>query len=323
MLLDSRGTVKACELSKILETSERTIYRDIDLLCESGIPITSSSGPTGGYSFMEGFKVNTPSLGGRDVFNLVLLSMGLPPEKGSESSIELKNALLKLEKSVAKEYHPEIVRAKEKFFIDVDPWWGPKPVNKHIDLLKKAVLDLTKLHIAYKKYTGELSSRIVHPYGVVVKNGEWYLIAFCNDKQDIRVFKCSRLEQVVVLEETFTMPKDFCLETFWADSKTHFVKKAAAQNTPASYVVTLASTSPLENPFKGFDLLSEIYTPCQKQPPSQDFWLYEIDFLSFQTACSLLFPVSDVVKVVSPCELKDFIVKKAKNISSIYKNSLF
>jgi len=41
MLLNSRGTIKAKDLSKILETSERTIYRDIDILCETGIPIMS------------------------------------------------------------------------------------------------------------------------------------------------------------------------------------------------------------------------------------------------------------------------------------------
>lgn len=47
-LLDSRKTITASKLAKILETSERTIYRDIDILCESGIPITSSSGHSGG-----------------------------------------------------------------------------------------------------------------------------------------------------------------------------------------------------------------------------------------------------------------------------------
>ena len=59
MLLDSRGTMKAVALAKILETSERTIYRDIDILCEAGIPILSIFGPSGGYSFMEGYKINS------------------------------------------------------------------------------------------------------------------------------------------------------------------------------------------------------------------------------------------------------------------------
>ena len=55
MLLNSRGIMKAGDLAKILETSERTIYRDMDTLCETGIPILSVPGPSGGFSFMEGY----------------------------------------------------------------------------------------------------------------------------------------------------------------------------------------------------------------------------------------------------------------------------
>ena len=47
MLLNTRGIMKAGNLSKILETSERTIYRDMDILCESGIPILSIPGQIG------------------------------------------------------------------------------------------------------------------------------------------------------------------------------------------------------------------------------------------------------------------------------------
>jgi predicted DNA-binding transcriptional regulator YafY len=59
MLIDSRGIMKAGKLASILETSERTIYRDIDILCEAGIPITSIPGPNGGYSFMENYRINS------------------------------------------------------------------------------------------------------------------------------------------------------------------------------------------------------------------------------------------------------------------------
>ena len=56
MLLGEKGTVKARELSSILEASERTIYRDIDILCETGIPIISIPGPQGGFSLMKVIK---------------------------------------------------------------------------------------------------------------------------------------------------------------------------------------------------------------------------------------------------------------------------
>ena len=63
-LLDSRKTITASKLAKILETSERTIYRDIDILCESGIPITSSSGPSGGFSLMDDYDLSLNTMKG-------------------------------------------------------------------------------------------------------------------------------------------------------------------------------------------------------------------------------------------------------------------
>jgi predicted DNA-binding transcriptional regulator YafY len=310
MLLDSRGTVKASQLAKILEASERTIYRDIDLLCESGIPITSTYGPSGGYSFMEGYKLNTSSLGSHDIFTLLLSSMGVQPEKDTLASLELKNALTKLENSVPEEHRLEIIRAREKFFIDSDPWWGTKPPNKHLDTLKKAILDLRKLKICYKKYTGDCSERIVRPYGVVVKNTECYLIAYCEEKEQPRVFKCTRIQSIETLDEFFVIPPDFSLETFWEDSKQHFIKNAIQTDSPCAYKVKVHSTYEITDSLKGFDILSSLQM--------NDLWVYEMDLLSFKTALNILFPLSDQLEVVQPLALRDSILSKAKKVLALY-----
>ncbi|MBU3127575.1 WYL domain-containing protein [Clostridium tagluense] len=40
---------------------------------------------------------------------------------------------------------------------------------------------------------------MIRTYCAVVKNSEWYVIAFCEFKNDIRIFKCSRIENIEVL----------------------------------------------------------------------------------------------------------------------------
>ncbi len=70
MLLDARGVMKSADLAKILETSERTIYRDMNILCEAGIPICSVPGPTGGFSFcaeVDSFEDITEGMEGKVV----------------------------------------------------------------------------------------------------------------------------------------------------------------------------------------------------------------------------------------------------------------
>ena len=52
LLANERCT--APELARELEVSVRTIYRDIDALCQSGVPIITEQGQSGGIRLMEG-----------------------------------------------------------------------------------------------------------------------------------------------------------------------------------------------------------------------------------------------------------------------------
>ncbi|SCZ03205.1 helix-turn-helix transcriptional regulator [Alkaliphilus peptidifermentans] len=311
MLLDSRGVMKAGALAKILEISERTIYRDIDILCEAGIPIMSIPGPTGGYSFMEGYRINSNTLGSGDIVHLLLSSMGIKPEKNTEMAQQLTNAVIKLENSVSTEHREEIIKAKERFFIDSDPWWGKRIQNQNIDIIKKSVFNLKKLKIGYKKYSGEVSERIINPYGAVVKNSEWYVAALCEGKKNIRIFKCSRIANIEVLNEGFSMPESFCLEEFWSNSKQQFAKQATLKSAQNAYPVKIEMNEEKGRLLDDFHIHSSINL--------KDKWIYDIDMISFETACNVIFPLSDRIEVLEPEELREYIIKKIKKISNLYK----
>lgn len=312
MLLDSRGTMKAGSLAKILETSERTIYRDIDILCEAGVPIMSLPGPSGGYSFMENYKINSNTLESGDVVNLLLSSMGVTSEKNTETSQQLQNAIIKLENSVSKEHREEIIRAKERFFIDSEPWWGKRIQNKHVDVIKKSVLNFNKLKVYYKKYSGEISERIIYPYGAVIKNSQWYMVAFCEIKNEIRVFKCSRIQNLEVLSENFLMPENFSLEDFWEKSKKQFVKQSASKLESNAYIVRIKFYNEKKGVLQGFTVHSSTKI--------EDCWIYDIDMLSYETACNVIFPFSDSIEVLEPLELRNFITKRASKILALYNS---
>jgi transcriptional antiterminator len=62
LLLQTREVLNAKELADKLEVSVRTIYRDIDALSLSGIPIYSIRGSQGGFSLDKNFRVNLTGL---------------------------------------------------------------------------------------------------------------------------------------------------------------------------------------------------------------------------------------------------------------------
>jgi predicted DNA-binding transcriptional regulator YafY len=227
LLMESRGTVKAKTLAEAFETTERTIYRDIDTLCEAGVPILSTSGPAGGYSLMDGYTIRQDNLHSDEVISLYLSGIGIHPVKHSEASINLKKSVLKLEKSLPAEYLPDIKIAKERFFYDPNIWWKEPKTIECLDLLRKAVWKSQKIIILYKKNSknsSETTVRKIRSYGLVVKNMDWYLIAYCETRKGLRVYRCDRiLEATLLPEETFTIPEDFNLEEFWKNWVNEFI----------------------------------------------------------------------------------------------------
>lgn len=259
---------------------------------------------------MEDYRINSNVLESNDIVNLLFSSMGIEAEKNTETAQKLKNAVIKLENSLGEEHRKEIATAKEKFFIDSDPWWGKRIENKYVDVIKKSVLQLKKIKIHYEKYTDEVSERIIKPYGVVVKNSQWYVIAFCELKNDIRIFKCSRIQEVEVLEDTFSMPDNFYLEDFWRKSKQQFVDDTNYTNAHNAYIVKIKLHEEKKKLLEGFYI-----QPCSQ---GENEWIYTIDMLSFETACSIIFPLSDRVEVLEPIELREYILTKTKKILNLY-----
>ncbi|MDP4178479.1 MAG: YafY family protein [Bacillota bacterium] len=307
MMLDSRKVIKAKDIANVLEASERTIYRDVDLLCEAGIPIVSIPGPAGGFAFMDGYKFNADSLHLKDIVNLLFSSTGINIDKNTETYQELKNAVIKLESIVPEEYKEEIAKAKEKFICDSNPWFGEKVIDKNIDIIKNAVFNLKKLKIRYKKYDGQISERIIRPYGVIVKKSELYFAAFCEERNEARIFKSNRIESAEMLEESFNIPEKFSLEEFWEESKKQFIRRTPPDvSASKTYPVKVKFYEDKKNMLQGFEVLNyEIY---------DRYIIYDINMISFETAFSMIFPISDRITVLEPEKLKKYIIDKAKRI---------
>ncbi len=228
LLLESRGQLKARELADALETSERTIHRDIATLCEAGIPIQAIAGPAGGFRLVEGYTNHLPQIRPNEAVGLFLRGIGMDPAEQREAHIDLQRALGRLESRLPERYRRDVRVAQKRFYFDPAPWWEEAPVF-HLDVLRQGVWRSRKVALEYENIASDHTARVVHPYGLVVKAMCWYLVAFCELRKAIRTFSVPRVQQAVLLDETFDWPDDFSLEDYWKARARDFTAEVAGR----------------------------------------------------------------------------------------------
>jgi predicted DNA-binding transcriptional regulator YafY len=214
MLLQSRGQMTAAQLAAELEVSLRTIYRDIDALCISGVPIYSERGRDGGYALLDSYRTSLTGLNENEVRALFMLTVPSPLRELGVGQ-ELETALRKLAAALPAARREDERHVRERIHLDAS-WWfqGREPVP-HLATVHRAVWEDRWIEVRYRMRfppVSDVEQRIA-PYGLVAKAGVWYLVYAYRER--VRTLRISRLVHAQMLEERFERPAGFDLAVFW------------------------------------------------------------------------------------------------------------
>src|SRR4030042_2885928 len=125
MLLQTHEKMTAEELSKELEVSQRTIYRDIIALNVAGVPVFTGRGPGGGIALVESYRTTLTGMSEDEAQALFMLSI---PEELQELGVGQKwnSALLKLAVALPEERRSVMVETQQRIYLDTTEW-TPEP----------------------------------------------------------------------------------------------------------------------------------------------------------------------------------------------------
>lgn len=194
--LMENGKLTAPELAEKFEVSVRTIYRDIDVISSTGVPIYVTTGRNGGIQIADDFVMDRLLLSDKEKEDIMtaLKSVSIVDNHNSDTLSKLS----------------AIFNAKSENWLEVDfSRWGNKSQdNAMFQTLKEAIILHKMLCITYANTRGELNERIICPLKMVYKAKSWYIKAFCMNKSDFRIFKLTRIIRVEKIGGNFN-PMEF------------------------------------------------------------------------------------------------------------------
>lgn len=193
-ILLQKEKVTAPELAEYFEVSRRTINRDIEELCRAGIPIVTLQGQGGGISIMDGYKMDRTLFTSKEMQDILAGLRSLDSVNGTNRYLQL------MEKLSADS--SDIMTGNQSVLIDLSSWYQNALASK-IEQIRDAIDCKRELTFIYYSPKGE-SIRQIEAYYLIFKWSNWYVWGWCKMRQDFRLFKLNRMEELSLGETVFT-----------------------------------------------------------------------------------------------------------------------
>lgn len=277
----NKDLVSAKDLAEKNEVSVKTIQRDIETLNMAGIPVFSEKGMKGGYGILDSYKLDTKLLSN---FEVGILNSMLDGLRAIYDNKQLENLWEKFEYALDSSPDNEQIQMK----VDLSPWNHDETVPKKVNILIEAIRDKSIVKIEYYNLEGISSIRKIEPYEMTMKNGRWYVNAYCLCKNDFRNFKVNRIKEIEKIAQHF-VKREYITVNDEETNNQDGVKKVLRFNKEAySRVVDIFNDDEISEMNEEY-IIVRTYLRC-------DSWLLSI-ILSFSNQVEVLEPPSLINKV--------------------------
>jgi predicted DNA-binding transcriptional regulator YafY len=219
----------ARSLAQKLQVSDRTIYRDVQDLQLSGVPILGEAGV--GYTLRRDYDLPPLMFDRREITALVLGSRMVAAWGDAELASAANDALRKIEAVLTPALRDKIDRV---------PLYAPayrgsaqQAVRATLEQLRTAIETACKIAIAYSDERSQPTQRTLRPMALLFWGQVWTLVAWCELRVDFRSFRVDRVASVQILDETFVQERGQRYEDFLVKVRARLEQNVSAQNVSA------------------------------------------------------------------------------------------
>lgn len=201
--LQSRRNITAQQIADEFGISIRTVYRDIQILEEAGVPIVSNMGV--GYSIIEGYKLPPLMFSISEAIAFLLAEKQLRIQFNIDGYELFRNGMDKI-RSVLKFANRDILEKFENYIGILELGEIQQESNPFhvLEPLIQSIIEHKTVKIEYSAiYNGKTTTREIEPVGLFFMFGQWYLLAWCKLRNDYRTFKLNRINNITMTDSLF------------------------------------------------------------------------------------------------------------------------
>ncbi len=208
----------ATTLAKAFCVSRSTIARDIDFLRDRyRAPLAYDSRKNGYYYTDPTFFIKSVMLSEGELLTLSAAMPLLEQYRNTPIEASIKQLFTRLLAMMPAEVSvdPSFVGKNISFISD--------PLPQIAESVFTTVFHALRQHctitFSYRSLSRlEYRTHTADPYHVICQKGSWYVLAFCREHSEVRMFALSRMKDVFCTNSYFTIPEDFCPETYFDPS---------------------------------------------------------------------------------------------------------
>jgi predicted DNA-binding transcriptional regulator YafY len=300
-------------LADELEVSVRTVYRDVESLGSSGVPIYADRGPAGGYQLLDGYRTRLTGLTGDEAGTLFLAGMPGPAAELGLGSV-LAAAELKLRASLPDELADRADRVRQRFHLDAPGWFRADEPTPHLATVAEAVWESRQLSVRYRRWRAPREvSRKLSPLGVVLKAGRWYLVAG-SEPAKITAYRVSSILDAVVLDEPVERPAGFELTAFWRE----WTERFEGSIYTASATVRMTESAMRMMTYVFPPEMSRRARAAAGEPDSTGWLVTEVPIESIRHGHVELLRLGADAEVLGPPELRELFIGTVRGMNAHY-----
>ena len=297
-ILIDKKQVTAQEMAERFGVSTRTVYRWVDTLSISGVPIYSTKGRGGGIAISEKYALDKTVLSEEERLSIVSSVKALSSLSGNMKGAEKLSNL--------------VTTNTDWLEVDFAPW-SPEGsgVRELFGLLRDSILKKRQVIFDYYTGDGRIERRTVHPWKLIYKGQAWYLQGWCTTRNAERFFKITRIKNLMLTGRTAQTRSALVQEN--KQTKTREQKSPQEfKQPPLIEIKAKVSAEKISYLMDSF-ICSEV-SPHKDGTVTATFTVPEVDWLY-----EILLSFGPDMKIVSPKAVREKVVALAKGVVKLYK----